>query len=212
MPLMIRPSLLHCDLGDVVVLLDLLSGRYRLLSGAAADAMRALLRDDATASQAKWLLESNLAVEQHECSRSFEPDVTMPTASIDDYAQSPISPLMIARAAFAQRRAARALGVHSFHEVLAALKAKAPATGSGSDRTIALALAFRKSWRWIGQAEQCLPRSVALVSMLFEQGEAARLVIGVEMPFAAHCWVQSGPLLLTEPLERIRPYTPILAV
>ncbi len=209
---MMPKTLLHCDLGDVVVLLDLLGGRYRLLCGAAADALRALLCEETSATQEKWLLERGFAVERQEVSWSFNPDVIPPTASIDECSTLPVSPLLTARAVIAQRLAAKALDRQPLRDVLVTLKDRAPRPEAGSAPSLTIAQAFRKSWRWVGQTDQCLSRSIALASMLFDRAEAARLVIGVRMPFAAHCWVQSGSLLLTEPLERIRPYTPILAV
>ncbi len=48
--------------------------------------------------------------------------------------------------------------------------------------------------------------------VLASQGCHANLVIGVALPFSAHAWVQSGDTILTDALELVEPYTPILVV
>ena len=53
-------------------------------------------------------------------------------------------------------------------------------------------------------------RGIAIRRVLAGKGCDARLVIGVTLPFAAHCWVQLGSAVLTDPLDVVLPYTPIL--
>src|SRR3546814_7813174 len=47
-----------------------------------------------------------------------------------------------------------------------------------------------------GEADECLPRSLAFRRLAFRCGHRPSLVIGVKIdPFGAHCWVQSGARL-----------------
>jgi len=72
---------------------------------------------------------------------------------------------------------------------------------------------FRALEAWFGEEDQCLARALAYRMIALARGFDASLVIGVKLdPFAAHCWVQSGPLLLNDRLERVRLFTPILAI
>ena len=53
----------------------------------------------------------------------------------------------------------------------------------------------------------------ALIEFLAGDGVAADWVFGVRaQPFQAHCWVEVGTLLLSDALECIRGFTPILRV
>jgi len=59
----------------------------------------------------------------------------------------------------------------------------------------------------------CLFDSLALFIFLANHGVSPRWVFGVQSdPFAAHCWLQEGPLLLNDTLDRVTPYTPIMSV
>ena len=66
---------------------------------------------------------------------------------------------------------------------------------------------------WFGEEDQCLARALAYRMIALRRGHAASLVIGVKFdPFAAHCWVQDGPRLLNDRLERVRLFTPIMVL
>ena len=63
----------------------------------------------------------------------------------------------------------------------------------------------------VGRA--CLPDSLALIAWLGRHGIDSTLVFGVKLdPFAAHCWVQAGDLLLSERLEEIERLTPVRSI
>ena len=59
--------------------------------------------------------------------------------------------------------------------------------------------------------DKCLFDSLALVEFLAAEDMHPQWVIGVKThPFAAHSWVQSGPLVLNDSHEHVRSYRPIL--
>lgn len=63
-----------------------------------------------------------------------------------------------------------------------------------------------------GQGE-CLYRAYLLRAYLATQGLGASWVFGVRTwPFAAHCWLQCGDLVLDDDPDRVGLYTPILVI
>jgi len=75
-----------------------------------------------------------------------------------------------------------------------------------------IAGAARLARPWIPFEGECLKRSFQLRCLLATRGIACDWVFGVRTwPFAAHCWLQIGDLVVGDRLERIRLYTPIMS-
>jgi hypothetical protein len=71
--------------------------------------------------------------------------------------------------------------------------------------------AWRSVRRWLPLAKKCLPDSFALLVFLRWTGIAGHLVVGVTgRPFSAHCWTRVGSIVVTEPVEAVSRFTPIL--
>jgi hypothetical protein len=71
--------------------------------------------------------------------------------------------------------------------------------------------ACRWSARLFSTCDRCVPRSLALATVLHRHGHDADVVVGVHMrPFTAHCWVQAGAVILSDRLDSVLLYTPIL--
>jgi hypothetical protein len=59
----------------------------------------------------------------------------------------------------------------------------------------------------------CLFDSLALMRFLAMSGVSAEWIFAVRSnPFEAHCWVQSGSLVLNDVIDEVRAYTPIMRV
>jgi hypothetical protein len=59
----------------------------------------------------------------------------------------------------------------------------------------------------------CLFESLAQLEFLASFGLFPQLVFGVVAdPFQAHCWLQEGPVVLNDDLERVQKFKPILSV
>ena len=66
---------------------------------------------------------------------------------------------------------------------------------------------------WIPGEGACLQRAYQMRRLLASQGHETIWVFGVRTwPFAAHCWLQANDKVIADRLERIRRYTPIMAV
>src|SRR3546814_20150542 len=73
-----------------------------------------------------------------------------------------------------------------------------------------VAAAFKRARHYFSGMDECLSRGVAMRRVLAGKGCEARLVTGVTLPFAAQCWVQLGWAVLTDPLDVVTSYTPLL--
>ncbi|WP_332817680.1 lasso peptide biosynthesis B2 protein [Sphingopyxis sp.] len=81
---------------------------------------------------------------------------------------------------------------------------------SDRDRAAAIARGFAEARMFVPAARRCVPDSLALATCLWRRSAPAELYFGVRLaPFAAHCWVQSGNLLLSDPFDIVREFTPV---
>ena len=72
---------------------------------------------------------------------------------------------------------------------------------------------FARARRYVPIEPVCLLDSLSLLRFLSRRGLSANIVFGVTSePFAAHCWVQAGDVVLNETLSDANAYTPIWMV
>ena len=70
---------------------------------------------------------------------------------------------------------------------------------------------FRTLWPWSPVQGACLFQALVLRLFVRRGGAACDWVFGVRTwPFSAHCWLQSGDLVLNDLAERVGAYRPIL--
>ena len=73
------------------------------------------------------------------------------------------------------------------------------------------ALVFRTLWPWSPVQGACLFQALVLRIFLRRGGVTGDWVVGVRTwPFSAHCWLQSGDLVLNDLAERVAAYRPIM--
>lgn len=78
---------------------------------------------------------------------------------------------------------------------------------------IQAALAFRTLLPWSPVQGACLFQAFLLLDYLGRRGQSADWVFGVRTwPFSAHCWLQSGAVILNDTVDRVGAYQPILIV
>lgn len=103
--------------------------------------------------------------------------------------------------------------------ILQALRARLPVRPAGRfepdvlrhEAPATLARAFLAARRCVPVDMRCLPDSIAMVRFLARRGIATQLVFGVvPEPFAAHCWVQCGDLVLNDTVGHVDGHTAIL--
>lgn len=87
-----------------------------------------------------------------------------------------------------------------------------PATRSADElRVLVSTYLWLRPWGYMAK-EQCLLDSLVLLDYLAWFGYYPFWVFGVRTaPFAAHCWVQAGSVVLNDQLSQTQEFTPILA-
>jgi hypothetical protein len=210
-----------CIDGDVPIFLDLAWDRYFRLTTDAEAAFRRLARHESPSAGddliladlvERGVLETNTRDDQDQLLTPVLPLATEPACRAKPSARI-FEQILIARCRM--RFSRRHVRAKLLALVYPALHAAAPAaddthTANGLKLAETMAASLMLSDLVLGQAEHCLERGLALVHLLRRAGERAELVFGVtSRPFAAHCWVQQGNLLLGDTVERVRTFTPI---
>lgn len=205
----------HCAVVDEdLVFLDIRSGRYSCLPGAAADlrpiAPRAF--QVASAELAEELVRAGLLVRDAPAPPRSEVPLPPATASAVRWRYPAPSVADVPEAVGAMIDLARAYRGKPFKDILAAVGAPTAAGACNPE----ILEAVDRFHRWIPFAPvsgKCLLRSFMLRRLLERQGFAPAWVFGVATwPFLAHCWLQAGEVVLDDTAERVAKYTPILVV
>jgi len=203
--------------GGSVVVLDIWANRYTQYSGQLADALQELadrdfcdlsrhtrdglgrrgLLDDGARPSGPWLDAKDIpepqasVVEGPERARSL----TWHDGSV----------------AIACLVARLDLRIRPLHVILGSLSLSH--RGHSTADLVAYARNFDRARRLAPVAPRCLPDALAFVCRARQIGHPVHLVFGVKLhPFEAHCWAQCADLVLTDPLDRVRRFVPILVV
>lgn len=207
----LSPDMRCCTIGTHSIFLDLACDRYFLLKQDAEVRFQKFRAGRADEADLAWLISKRIicpgarqpsdnfpALHAPQCSAL---DIDLPSARFVSTAQAAIAQIAASRA-IRRLPIARILG-----EIQPVSQRRIP-----DERRHALhvASAFRQARYFISGTDQCLPRGIAMKRMLARQGCHADLVIGVALPFSAHCWVQLGSMVLTDPLDLVEIYKPIL--
>lgn len=210
----LRQGLSYCLSNGRPVFMDLDADRYFGLSQAAEAAFLRLIDGGAAYGADRALLvRSNVLAAPGEEGSAAQPI---------ERAQGDIEPdpragtIAVAEAVAAQLLMSRWLRRAGAAEILQRMRA--PSRREELDRPLLeararrIAAAFRASIMLVRASDRCLPRSIGLLSVCHRHRVFPTLVFGVRVdPFAAHCWVQLGPRVLTGDYDHVRLFTPIRA-
>jgi hypothetical protein len=101
------------------------------------------------------------------------------------------------------------------HTVAAVQVWRESARGGGNIEGAAALVAIFEALRpfVLAGRNSCMFDSLALLKFLHMHGVHPQWVFGVRtLPFGAHCWVQSGPVVFNDTPDRVTIFTPIMAV
>ena len=208
----LRKGVSACVADGTVVLLDLDRDRYFAVAATASTGARTVgILDDATLAR---LLDMKLAVPTPGAGM---PAFCPPAPAVTGCAwtvEAHGAPLPVA-GAIARTLVARAeLRLSSLSSVLSRLeiaKGDLPRDPPSRHTIASIGGAFGAASRVTSGADRCLARSIAIARAMLAKGVAPLIVIGVRLnPFAAHCWVQHGGVLMSDEPGTIAPYTPVL--
>lgn len=124
----------------------------------------------------------------------------------------------VARALWVQRRIESRISTDRFDEVLRSTRRliEQAAVRSCADEDTVISRfvrAFDQARLLRTAVNRCLARSIACALVLAGHGVRVTVVIGVRRsPFGAHCWVQSGPLVLNDTWDEVQRFTPLLVL
>ncbi|ESZ87130.1 MAG: hypothetical protein Q27BB25_10440 [Blastomonas sp. CACIA14H2] len=207
----LSPDMRCCTIGTHSVFLDLSRDRYFLLSEDAEVRFRKFREGRADEADLAWLVSRRIICpDAHEPADSV-PAVPAPESSALDNDLPSARFVCTARAAFAQISARRDIRHRPIARILSEIHTvRERHIPDEHQHALYVASAFQQARYLISGTDQCLPRGIAMKRMLARQGCHADLVIGVTLPFSAHCWVQLGSTVLTDFLDLVQAYKTIL--
>lgn len=117
----------------------------------------------------------------------------------------------LAKASLILHSARRSLDREPIGEILARLGPGGPAeAGPGAGRQLQLARRFLAVRPLVPVRTNCLIDSISILEWLGPAAAGALLVFAVKLdPFAAHCWVQTGHLLINDVIDNVAPFQPV---
>jgi hypothetical protein len=224
----LRENLSCCDVDGHLIFLDIAQDRYFKLTGALEKAMRRFLaHEDVAPTLMGGLAAARILIE------TLDPAAHATTANI----RLPTCSAIEQPAATSDRRLSAAIVVEVMTTVwwvrhqmkTRVLKEILETAGAYRNRKtgaheIAASTApednllwaneqFARARRYVPIEPICLLDSLSLLRFLSRRGLPANIVFGVTPePFAAHCWVQAGEMVLNETLSDANAHTPIRKV
>lgn len=218
----LAPGISYCDAGGRQVFLDLDADRYFCL---ARDLEHAFVKltagDDLTASDRTnltVLMRRGILTVAGSAGFEFAPAQTIRPRHAVVNARATGTLMQTAFATAMLLKIKSSLRRRPLAELIAHLRsAKSKLDPISRDRKqiefAIIADAFRRAALITGSLDQCLALSLAILHRCLSAGLRAELIVGVKLrPFQAHAWVQSGDLLVSDSLDTIAPFTPILVV
>lgn len=191
---------------EQAIFLDLLQDRYFGLGEPRNSRFRARI---ARGELAEWHLPTCLPKPQ-----AWEVPTSGPPLSDNES----LNIAGMAAAFWIQRRLERRLKTLPFHQVLVDIRKMAErrlsrVTEARADCIPGIVADFERAGLIRSAANRCVPRSLAFVLRCATRGVEAHAIIGVKTnPFEAHCWAQCGSVVLTDPIEHVIRFKPMLVI
>lgn len=213
MTFVLRPGLHFRQFENIILFFDLARDRYFMLSGRQAQRFGRFAAGQALPPDIDALRREGL-ISSADCQpRPDDHHVSPATQSLLDGPLPQGSVCATIASLMAQISAKRDLRRYELAHVIRGLHFDPPGAAlADPDCCAGIAAGFLRAGRYLPATDQCLARSIAMKRLLLSRGRASTLVFGVTMPFAAHCWVQVGDTVLTDPLDIVLRYQPIFAI
>jgi hypothetical protein len=218
-----------CNDDPYWVVLDLTHDRYICIQAERFASMTPLLAGWSENSRAgaeidgekhcKELLSHGILTQEALDSKPARPEsIPIPTSSLLEPTagrRARLSPRALLSFALATAKAHRLLKRHPLAEIVHQVRARKPTYAirrDEGDRVYAVVRQFELLRPYFPRAYLCLFDSLALLELLALEGIHPRWVFGVRAePFAAHCWLQMGNVVINDSMDRIVEYNPIMA-
>lgn len=216
----LRPGLSYCLIDGRPIFLDTDRDRYFRLAEPLEDAFLAHLAGGGEPTCSQTLLDHAILVPG---AATMQPHLGMPraTRSVIELTAGaasvkPASVWLVFALVWSTRRRLRR---HPLDAVLESAvrerhSARLPIPlPLAATQAIAVAAGFARARRYVPIEPSCLLDSLALMRYLARHGIAGTIVFGVtDAPFAAHCWVQVGDVVLNDTVGNTMSYMPIRVI
>jgi len=222
----LREDLSCCDVDGTMIFLDVAQDRYFKLPHPLEEAMRRFrAREDVDPKLLEDLAAKSILVDvtgpapQSASASNQLPSCSAVERPVDARWPSPSTVFEVMAIVWSVRRRLHTRTLKTNLDEARAYrdrKAGLPRATTNSAFEESLLLAawhFANSRRYVPIEPVCLLDSLSLLHFLSRRGLPANIVFGVAAePFAAHCWVQAGDMVLNETLSDACAHTPIRTV
>jgi len=225
---LLRDDLSCCDVDGHLIFLDIAQDRYFKLTGDLEKAMRRFrAHEDIAPTLVEDLAAARILVEAPNLkARAAIANIRPPTCSaieqVPTIGSRQLGMAVIFEVMAIVRSIRRQLKIHTLKTNIEVARAyrdrKTSALEIATPTTLENSLLqaswqFARARRYVPIEPVCLLDSLSLLRFLSRRGIPANIVFGVmPEPFAAHCWVQAGDIVLNETLSDANAHTPIRMV
>lgn len=172
-----------------------------------------LLQGNASSETRRRLAAATICTDGHDPTPYPVRALSSPTSSLYERSNSATAALLVVETLIRQQLARRSLVHRPFSKAIGGIgRAKHNFRQSPQEVFEPIVAALIGAERIMQRADDCLAVGIAMSRMLARRKLAHRFVIGVTLPFAAHCWIQAGDVVLTDTVERVSGFTPILVL
>lgn len=209
----LREKLHFCSFSVGTVFLDIGADRYFLLPHNKALPLERFLNGNPSRADEQSLIDLGLIEPATTCKIEGQQSLISARSSLLDDQLPRASNKRTIEAIVRQLSYRRKLKQRSLDHILSKLRSQRDLPRQ-SNATVALevAAAYQRARRYVLASERCLPISLAMSANLNHLGVESKLVFGVTMPFSAHCWVQIEDVVISDSLDRVLPFRPIMVV
>lgn len=209
----LRPGLSFCEVGNRLIFLDLRRDRYFCLLEEAEHAFRLGMRAELSGTAPELSFTSLVTAEYESHPTACRPPLQLDGSCWDDACPS-VGAAATLGALVAVTRVRARLVLHGLAATVARIEKRrhiVPQRAADRCEVVRAVAPFVAVSKLVSTRDACLPHSLAIVDRLVRVGQPAQLVFGVRLgPFAAHCWVQQGSLVVNDRVDVVRTFTPIL--
>jgi hypothetical protein len=215
----LAPGVSFCQADNRFFFLDVRRDRYVCLGTAAARVFERIIEGEAVEATNLAALEgltrNGLLIETADDEQPLHCPVPQPARSslLDIDAPTSIGDVIHALIDWQATRAQ--LRIIGFNRVLGRLRRakRRPQQANRQADAARIAAAFAGSGFAATTHDHCLPIAIAVTHRLVQARFNANLVIGImARPFGAHSWAQVGDQIVTDRIDAIRPFVPILVI
>ncbi|BEV13159.1 lasso peptide biosynthesis B2 protein (plasmid) [Asticcacaulis sp. DW145] len=220
MTLMLRDDLSFCNSGNRLVFLDLAADRYFMLPNDLESAFRRLLVSAKNAErdiEFECRLKSAGILVDDESAGSSLKAMTERVAPTSEFSLrgKPTKLVLILSSICIQIETELMIRFRGLKPTIQMMRAERVRYGKKEPKELldrdAVVSSFLSTRRIVPTQDRCLSWAISMARYLAKNGQHSQLIIGVNTsPFSAHAWTQQNDVVISDYIDRVRDYNPIL--